>query len=94
MVATLFDCSSVCDLSYISDMGSRLSTHYHCDDLSNDCLLHVDNKFDVDNKIDVNIDSNVAIFWGFADVTLVKETQEPEELDETQKPELDMNVKT
>ena len=63
----VLDCFSVCDLTYITNMESGLSMHYHCDDLGDLSNEHVDN---IDNKIDVNVDSNVANFWGFADPAL------------------------
>ena len=89
MVAATPECFfSVCDLSYISGMESRLSMHYHCDDvrdLSNDYSGHVD-------KIDVNVDSHVAIFWGFADAGLLKETPEFEQEPEEQEQELEEQI--
>lgn len=61
-------------------MESRLSMHYHLGDLPND---YVDK---IDNKIDVNVDSNVANFWGFADPALVRATPELQQSPEEQAP--------
>ena len=51
-----------------TNIESRLSMHYHCDDLGD---LPNDNVDNIDNKIDVNVDSNVANL-GFADPALVE----------------------
>ena len=64
-------------------MESRLSMHYRCDDLGDLPNEHVDN---FDNKIDVNVDSNVANFWGFASPALVRSTPELQQSPEEQAP--------
>ena len=57
--------------------------HYHCDDLGDLPNDYVDK---IDNKIDVNVDSNVANFWGFADPALVRATPELQQSPEEQAP--------
>ena len=57
--------------------------HYRCDDLGDLPNEHVDN---FDNKIDVNVDSNVANFWGFASPALVRSTPELQQSPEEQAP--------